>query len=941
MITLETKTFAWKIDDAGYTRAFTAAGSGENHLDTAAAPQQFCRLALDGREIMPAGTAFRGGQLIVDFPGVGSVSLDTEIRERYLVLRVAAAPDGCDRLLFLDVPLRQGAADADDFVACALSLNLQTRVDALPGPQTRLAAQCYQKFGIVGAAVAVVGCPFAQMREILKQIVNAAPDLPKSPRGGPWAMDARENFTSYLFGVATEETVDEWIELCRDFGMDQLHFCGQQGFRYGDYLPEPKSFPHGMAGARKVVERLHQAGIMAGLHTMSFSIRQNTPYVAPMPDKRLAREAPYTLAAPLTATDKTVLLVENTGGLPEEIGYHIRRSMTLQVDDELIEFTRVNHRAPFGVGGCRRGAWGTRATPHAAGTVAHHLKGCWGMFAPDGESTLFSEIAGNIAHTVNECGFDMIYLDGLDGIHILDGEEARWHYGGRFAFEVFRQLRQPVIMEMAAFLHHLWFLRSRMGAWDYPVRGYTPFMDHHVRSNAQCARIFLPAHLGWWAPRTATALNMTTTDIENMAGLACKNETTHVEDVEYLCAKALESGAGFSLQGITPQTVQQTPLLKRLGTVFKCYSIARQEKRHTKTIISSATVRRHIITGLDDGSDSWRVQADAAQSAKIRVEALWSVAPFDDERGIVVAGFDDTSEFSPGWEVTRILNSGKEYSYPGLAPGIKLWLEFPYDAVPAGDVRASVRLRAECKGEGRFPVSSASDRLSLFDHGERIYEDRPASWGWVGKKFTPELDLTKCPALGLWVHGDGSGAVLNVQFAGLEHTQMLEDHYVPLNFTGWRYVELVEPESDRFEQYAWPYGRCVYDIYRGTLQYAQVAGINLWLNHVPSISGAACLLSQIRALPLVQTKFSQPVLIINGRKLALPFELTAGDWLEIGVDGMATAFAPDGREIQSAPIPGGPIKLAAGVNELAFQAQAASGRRRARVSVICGGMNHG
>ena len=127
MITLETKTFDWKIYDACYTLDFTAAGSGENHLDTAAAPQQFCRLALDGREIMPAGTAFRGGQLIVDFPGVGSVSLDTEIRERYLVLRVAAAPDGCDRLLFLDVPLRQGAADADDFVACALSLNLQTR----------------------------------------------------------------------------------------------------------------------------------------------------------------------------------------------------------------------------------------------------------------------------------------------------------------------------------------------------------------------------------------------------------------------------------------------------------------------------------------------------------------------------------------------------------------------------------------------------------------------------------------------------------------------------------------------------------------------------------------------------------------------------------------------------------------------------------------------
>ncbi len=1017
LITLETKTFAWQIDETGCTRSFTAVGSGQNIVDTTAAPAAFCRLVQGECEIMPAGVAFRGGQLIVDFPGAGPVRLDVEIREQYLVLRVASAPDGCDRLVFLDVPLRPGAAAADEFVACAVSLNLQTRVDGLPGPQSRLAAQCYRRFGLTGAA-AVAAAPFHQLRGILKTVVNGAPDLPKSPRGGPWAMDARENFTSYLFGVATEDTVDEWIELCRDFGMDQLHFCGQQGFRYGDYLPEPKSFPNGMAGARKVVDRLHQAGIMAGLHTMSFSIRQNTPYVAPVPDKRLAREASYTLAAPLSAADDTVLLAENTGGLPGEISYHIRRSMTLRIDDELIEFTRVNARPPFGVGGCRRGAWGTRAAPHARGAVAHHLKACWGMFAPDGESTLFNEIAGNIARTVNECGFDMIYLDGLDGIHILGGEEARWHYGGRFAFEVFKRLNRPVIMEMAAFLHHLWFLRSRMGAWDHPIRGYTPFLDHHVRSNAQCARIFLPAHLGWWAPRTARGLDMTTTDIENMAGLACKNETTHVEDVEYLCAQALDSGAGFSLQGLSPQAVRQTPHLKRLAPVFKRYSVARQEsgtdvapdgrnqtgtglpsdrsdrgegapaptlhtkadmsdrgegapaptlytkadmsdrgegapaptlytkadmsdrgegapapKLHTKAYMPAVTVLRHTVTGLDDGSDSWRVQADTAQPAKIRVEALWSVAPFDDGRGMVVADFADPAEFRPGWEVIRILNSGKKYSYPGAAPGMKIWLESAPDAAPAGDARASARLRAERKGAGGFPVSSVSDRLSLLDHGERIYEDRPASWAWLGKKFSPELDLIKCPAIGLWVHGDGSGAVLNVQLAGLDRTQALEDHYVPLDFTGWRYVELVEPEAERFENYAWPYGRCVYDIYRATIQYAQVAGINLWLNHVPANGGAACLLSRIRALPLIRTKINQPVLTINGCKFALPFDLTAGDWVEIGADGMATAFAPDGREIRSAPMPGGPIRLEAGSNDLAFQAQATSGRCRARVTV--------
>ena len=145
--------------------------------------------------------------------------------------------------------------------------------------------------------------------------------------------------------------------------------------------------------------------------------------------------------------------------------------------------------------------------------------------------------------------------------------------------------------------------------------------------------------------------------------------------------------------------------------------------------------------------------------------------------------------------------------------------------------------------------------------------------------------------------------------------------------------------ADRFEQYAWPYGRCVYDIYRTTLPYTQVAGINLWLNDVPANGAAACLLSQIRALPLVKTRLRAPVLKIGGRAIAFPFELSAGDWVEVDLNGTAVHFAPDGREIRSAPMPGGPIRMAAGLNDLAFQAQATSGRCRARVTVAESGNN--
>lgn len=949
MINIETKRVSWQLTEGGITHAFKCAVTGTDLADTTQSIP-FCRLVSSNGELIPRDVTWRNNHLQVLFSDNVQVELAVETRDDYIVLRVVKAPEReFEQLVFLDVPLAGGAATRDEFVAGAVALNLLTRVDELPGPQTRLYARCYTRFGMLGAGVAVAASPFEEMRAILKTVMNEASDLPKSSRGGPWALDARENYTSYLFGVASEETVDEWIALCRDFGIDQLHFCGRNAFRYGDYLPDPAMFPKGVASVRPVIARLHQAGIMAGLHTLSFSIDQATPYVTPVPDKRLATESVFTLAKPLSADAQELYFNENTAHMPRATSYYIRRSMTLRIDDELIEYTQVCDQPPFGVAGCKRGAWGTVAASHNAGTPVHLLCACWGKFAPAGNATLFGEIAGNIAHVVNECEFDMVYLDGLDGAHIFDGEESRWHYGGRFAFEVFKRLQRPVIMEMAAFLHHLWFWRSRMGAWDHPIRGFTPFMNHHVRSNAQCARIFLPAHLGWWAPRVAHSINLTTTDIEKMSGLACKNETTFAEDVSYLCEQALVSRAGFSLQGITPEAVRATPHLSNLAPIFKRYVQARAAKDQTdikdktpdrrsprrQELAFTALPQRHTVSGLDDGSQRWQIHSpDCLSSAKIRIEALWSAAPYADPRGIVLAAFKTPDEFSPGWQETRILNSGKIYTYAGNAPGMSMSLELGNTSLPL-DARVKIaRLTAVRQGARRAPVSSPTDQLSILDHGERIYAEHSASWAWLGRQFSPGLDLTQCPALGLWVCADADDAVLNVQTVGPKHTQGMEDHYIPLNFKGWRYVELVEPESERFELYGWPYGRCVYDIYRSTLQYHHVAGINLWLNNVPADSRTSCILSEIRALPVLKNRLDNLKLQINTQAIELPGTLATGEWLEIFSDGIMKKFAPDGSEILSQPLPVGSFALTAGVNQLAFHAKPETGNGRVRVTTL-------
>jgi hypothetical protein len=179
---------------------------------------------------------------------------------------------------------------------------------------------------------------------------------------------------------------------------------------------------------------------MAGLHTYAFFIDKSCPWVTPVPDPRLAKDATFTLSEALTAEAAQVPVVESTQNMSAITGFFVRNSVTLQIDDELITYSNVSKEPPYAFTGCKRGAYGTQATSHAKGAQVHHLKECFGLFVPDGDSTLFSEVANSTAEAFNEGGFDMMYMDALDGEDIVGGPENGWHYGSKFVFEIWKHV---------------------------------------------------------------------------------------------------------------------------------------------------------------------------------------------------------------------------------------------------------------------------------------------------------------------------------------------------------------------------------------------------------------------------------------------------------------------------------------------------------------------
>jgi hypothetical protein len=850
----------------------------------------------------PSTSAEQDGDLLrLTYGDTGvTVTLRVERKPRYVSLAVTEVEGpAIERLAILDIALTPRAGQDG---ACALALNLQTDVPELPGPCDRLRAYCYPRFGLAGASVAIVAGTPDTMREAMKDVVREAPGIPASTVGGPWALEGPLNRSSYVFnfGGLSEATVDQWIAQAKSIGFDQIQFHGGSSFRFGDCALDAATYPNGFESLRAVIDKLHAAGIKAGMQPYAFFLDKRSQWVTPVPDPRLAKDVTLTLAEDLPVDVTTVPVVEPTTDMSTITGFFVHNSVTLEIDDELIVYSAISKEPPYAFTQCQRGALGTTAAPHAKGAPVAHLKECFGLFVPDPETTLFAEVAAKTAELANRCGFDAIYLDALDGEAILGGAENAWHYGSAYAFEIARRLERPTLMEMSTFHHHLWYLRSRMGAWDHPNRCHKQFIDLHLAANESNARMFLPSNLGWWA-------------FKSWAGPQV--EPTFADDIEYLCAKALGTDSGLSLVSYDPAS----PGHQRLAEILKRW----ETLRHAGTVPESMKARlrepgaeftleetprgpafvpvsyvKHT-TDLRDGSASWETANPfSAQPAGLRIEALSSVGPYDDPANTTVVDFADPALLSDR----------------AAAPGVAVSLEASTEQLAPGSTVSGL-LRA---------TSSLPDRRG--------------SWAKLGRVFTPPLNLSAQQGLGVWVYGDGKGELLNLQLRCPSHVVAgLGEHYITVDFVGWRYFALVEPDADQWAAHAWPYGN-VYSIYREGIEYGAIEELSVWVNDLPPGEEVSLFLGPIKALPLEDASLVNPSISVGGSTVTFPTTLATGAYLEYAPGGTARAYGPDGALLAEVRPVGDALPLAAGANTVGVSCEPQAGPApRARVTVIARG----
>ena len=912
---LENDLVRYVIGAEGTSQRFIDKRTGKDYCDRKAG-MRFAQVRKSGQWYGASAVSSTSSQINVEFGDSGVRAIfQAKAEKRYLTIAVISVEgDSVEQLAFAEVALKLKAYPEEPFACTAMALNLQTNVPEIPGLNNRLRAYCYPRTGMVAAKVAIVGCPTGEIRKIMQEVVTAAPDLPHSPLGGPCALDAEIARGSYLFnfGGLSESTVDNWIRLAQSLGINQIDFHGGSSFRFGDCRPNPDTYPKGRASLKVVIDKLHAAGIKAGLHTYAFFIDKRCPWVTPMPDPRLGTDARFTLTEDLAPDNTTILVVEPTKDMTTITGFFERNSVTLRVDDELITYTGISKDPPYAFTGGTRGALGTKAAAHAKGAQVHHLKECFGLFCPEGDSTLLAEVAAVTADTFNECGFDMMYLDALDGEDILGGGEYGWHYGSKFVFELVRRLKRPALMEMSTFHHHLWYVRSRIGAMDYPNRSQKRFIDIHCQGNPHvvhatgnlnAARMFLPVELGWWAVHTADDL--------------VQGERTFPDDIEYLMCKCMATDTGFALIGLDPASITGVPAFSALAPIFKHY----EDLRHAHYFPDSVT-RKLAKPGdeftLEQTKDNkWRlrpvqyakykVEGTAGtnvwtahnkfnrQPVQLRLEPLMSAAPYDSPEGVTIVDFTKPEEFTDRTAESNIVAN----------------LANSTDQVKVGGVSGF--------------LTATNSRVK-----------REGAWAKLSREFLPALNIAGHEAFGVWVYGDGQGEVINLQIKSPKHLAWgIGDHYVRVDFTGWRYFELIEPEGERTHDYFWPYEGDIYGIYREKVNYGQVGTLSLWYNNLPLSQQVKCYLSPIKALPLVKGKLINPKVTIAGKTITFPVELEPGSYLEFRSASDCKVFGPKGELLSEVKPLGEAPTIDPGDNEVRFECDSPAGVSiRAWVTVI-------
>lgn len=740
---------------------------------------------------------------------------------------------------------------------------------------------------VAGLKFGVVAGPRSELVPAMRAMTKVA-KAPVSAAGGAWSLASELNRESTLFATVSEDDIDRWIDFAKRGGFGILHFS-HWWTRNGSYPLDSRLFPHGLDGMKACAEKAQAAGLKTGMHTMTGCLSVKDPWVAEWPGELSAR-CVYELAEPLSAdaTDALTIVGSLKARHDTFIGY-TSNGNAFRIGDEIVQYAEFTSEPPHRFRRLLRGAFGTQPSAHPAGARVDYLQQRYQSFVPQFGTPLVARIAAKVGDVFCACGHSDIYFDGAEAL----GSRQNLDVVRR---QIFEALHASPVVESSNGGAHGWWYRSRLGTWDHPRWAAKRFHDLHIRQLVEMRKAnLLSVQSGWWKPHSAN---------EDIRG-------HFLDEMEYFAGKNAAYDFATTIHSVPLDKGPLAPGVERQTELFGLYERFRRARAFTDEALaklavlgdeyrlrknasgdyvfrkSDATV--HRVTGRTDGSSAWTVTcAERPADLSLRVEALYSpVAPTNAVRPLLTAADK------------AVVASGK-----GVATQVSA------DDDPA---------------HGKTIVLAATNRGDV----------ARGAWARAAFAFKPYRTIGEARAFRLWVRGDGKGELLNVQLASpREYEPALSEHYLRIDFTGWRLVTFLlrERDAETVERYGWPYSPH-YLVYRNRIDRRHVSGVNLYLNDIPAGGACEVAVSAIEPVEIAKAVRRGMKLVVNGEAFDVPFALESGEYAE-WEDGVWRHYSESGAErarLEGSARP----SLKAGQNEVSFVADSSDGGEpRAEVTVF-------
>ena len=225
---------------------------------------------------------------------------------------------------------------------------------------------------------------------------------------------------------------------------------------------------------------------------------------------------------------------------------------------------------------------------------------------------------------------------------------------------------------------------------------------------------------------------------------------------------------------------------------------------------------------------------------------------------------------------------------------------------PFGEQRPFIRIEPLCAAADYDDPAGVV--LKEFDENAVIQSDETFVLDAAGP-----VDGHGNTALGVWMYGDGSGAMVRIRLSNRlkDLPRGQADYYIKADYTGWRYFAFSESQNAEPETNDWPRTEMVYRVfqdvrffyntYRNPVDFSAVSFLRVTTN---AEQPTKIRLRTLRLLPARENLLEDPGISINGQTLTFHTKLPCFHYLEYDPLGSCTVYDYDGNELEHPEVTG-------------------------------------